>query len=182
MVFRRASIRDVIIIEPRVWEDERGFFLESFRRDTFKAHGISAEFVQDNFSRSRRGVLRGLHYQIKRPQGKLIRITAGKIFDVAVDLRHESPTFGRWVGLEVSADNKFMVWVPPGFAHGFYVVSDYADIIYKATDYHAPEWERTLIWNDKELGIGWPIATGRAPILSEKDAAGKPLRETEVYK
>ena len=152
-----TAIPDVMLVEPKVFGDERGFFFESWNRRALAAAGIDAEFVQDNHSRSRRGVLRGLHYQIEQPQGKLVRVVAGEVFDVAVDLRRSSPTFGRWVGVTLSAENRRMFWVPPGFAHGFVVLSESADFLYKTTDYWFPEHERTLLWNDPAVGIVWPV-------------------------
>lgn len=181
MQFTPLEIEDVVLITPRVFEDERGFFLESFREDRFVAAGIRAKFVQDNHSASSRGVLRGLHYQIQQAQGKLLRCTAGEIFDVAVDLRRSSPTFGRWVSAVLSAQNKQMLWVPPGFAHGFYVMSERAELLYKASDYYAPQHERSLLWNDPALGIPWPLVDGQPPILSKKDAEGAPLSQAETY-
>ena len=167
------------MVEPAVYGDDRGFFLESFNEKEMRKIGIDAHFVQDNHSRSGRNVLRGLHYQLSQPQGKLVRVVAGKVFDVAVDLRRNSPAFGKWAGVELSAENKRMFWLPPGLAHGFVVLSDFADFLYKATDYYAPQSERTLLWNDPNLGIEWPF-TGEA-ILSAKDADGKPLKVAEVY-
>lgn len=181
MEFKKSSIPDVIIIEPRVWEDDRGFFFESYRRDEFLSQGIAADFVQENLSRSRGGVLRGLHYQIRQSQGKLIRAISGEIFDVAVDLRRRSPTFAKWTGVTLSSENRLMLWIPPGFAHGFFVTGDHADVIYKTTDYFAPVWERTLLWNDPEVGIEWPMKEGRIPSLSAKDAAGTPLAKVEAF-
>jgi dTDP-4-dehydrorhamnose 3,5-epimerase len=180
MQFIRAQIPDVIQIDLKVSSDARGFFLESYQKTKFAEHGIFADFVQDNHSRSIRGVLRGLHYQIQQPQGKLVRVIAGEIFDVAVDIRKNSPTFGKWVGDYLSAENRRMIWVPPGFAHGFYVTGPEAEVIYKATDYYAPQWERTIAWNDPAIGIDWPIGDA-LPMLSPKDAAGKLLTEAEVY-
>jgi dTDP-4-dehydrorhamnose 3,5-epimerase len=174
-----TAIPDVKLIEPRVFGDARGFFFESYNRRTFADAGIDAEFVQDNHSRSRRGVLRGLHYQIQCAQGKLVRVTAGAVFDVAVDLRRGSPTFGRHVAIELSAENRQMLWIPPGFAHGFLVVSDEADFLYKTTDYWYAEHERTLLWNDASLAIDWPLAG--APIMNARDAAGTPLPGAETY-
>lgn len=174
-----TAIPDLKIIEPNVFGDERGFFFESWNARAFATEGISVPFVQDNHSRSARRVLRGLHYQIKQPQGKLVRVIAGEVFDVAVDLRRSSATFGKWVGATLSADNKRMLWIPPGFAHGFLVTSDYAEFLYKATDYYAPEHERTLAWNDRRLAIDWP--TDREPVLSRKDANGTPLADAETY-
>lgn len=175
-----AEISDVLEIRPRVFEDDRGFFLESFNHKTFAEQvGFAYSFVQDNHSRSMRGVLRGLHYQIQQPQGKLIRVVMGEIFDVAIDLRKHSPTFGQWVGYRISADRQNQVWVPPGFAHGFLVISDIAEVIYKTTDYYAPQYERCIAWNDPDLAIAWPLAI--EPILSPKDQAGRPLSGAEVY-
>ena len=175
-----TAIADVLIVEPKVFADERGFFFESFnRRDFAQATGIDAEFVQDNHSRSVRNTLRGLHYQIQHAQGKLVRVVAGELFDVAVDLRRKSPSFGKWVGNLLSAENKRMLWIPAGFAHGFVVLSETADFLYKTTDYWTPQHERTLLWNDPELGIAWPLAGD--PILAPKDQAGKRLAEAEVF-
>jgi dTDP-4-dehydrorhamnose 3,5-epimerase len=176
----QTELPDVLIIEPRVFEDERGFFYESFNRRVFAEMGVEADFVQDNHSRSRRNVLRGLHYQIKQPQGKLVRVTAGAVFDVAVDIRQGSSTFGQWVGVELSEANKRLLWIPPGFAHGFLAISECAEVLYKATDYWAPEYERTIVWNDPDLKIDWPLTEG-ALHLSAKDSAGQPLREAKVY-
>ena len=174
-----TAIPDVLVIEPKVFGDSRGFFLESWNQRAFAAAGIPAGFVQDNHSRSARNVLRGLHYQLRQAQGKLVRVIAGEIYDVAVDIRRSSPTFGRWVGLALSAENRRMVWVPPGFAHGFLVVSEAAEVLYKATDYYAPEHERAIAWNDPELAISWPLAG--QPVLSARDAAGTRLRDAEAY-
>jgi dTDP-4-dehydrorhamnose 3,5-epimerase len=175
-----TSVPDVIVVEPRVFGDARGFFMESWNRQAFARAGLDVDFVQDNHSRSRRGVLRGLHYQIVAPQGKLVRVAAGAVYDVAVDLRRSSPTFGRAVGLELSEANRRMLWIPPGFAHGFLVLSESADFLYKTTDYYRPEHERALKWNDPALGIDWPLE-GIEPVVSAKDAAGIPLRDAEVY-
>ncbi len=180
MKFIHTAIPDVVIIEPKVFADERGFFLESFQKQKFKEAGIQVEFVQDNHSQSRHGTLRGLHYQIQQPQGKLIRVIAGEIFDVVVDIRKHSPTFGKWVGEYLSADNKKSLWVPSGFAHGFYVTSLQAEVIYKTTDYYAPQWERSIIWNDPTINISWPLSS-QEPILSAKDELGKLLHEAEVF-
>jgi dTDP-4-dehydrorhamnose 3,5-epimerase len=175
-----TEISDVLIIEPRVFGDERGFFLESYNERAFtEKTGITAHFVQDNHSRSCQNVLRGLHYQIKQPQSKLVRAVVGTIFDVAVDIRKGSPTFGQWVGCLLSAENKRMFWVPAGFAHGFLVISEVAEVLYKATDYYAPEYERSILWNDPDLTINWPMAA--EPILSSKDQAGQPFASAEVY-
>lgn len=178
--FIKTSIPDVILIEPKVFEDARGYFFESYQKKRFAEAGIAWEFVQDNQSRSRRGTLRGLHYQIRQPQGKLVRVISGEIFDVAVDIRRGSPTFGKWVGDYLSAENKRMIWVPPGFAHGFYVTSPEAEVIYKTTDYYAPEWERTITWNDPTINIEWPISS-EPPLISKKDAAGILFLEAETY-
>jgi dTDP-4-dehydrorhamnose 3,5-epimerase len=175
-----TEIADVLVIEPKVFGDERGFFFESFNERAFaEATGMTPRFVQDNHSRSIRNTLRGLHYQIQLPQGKLVRAVTGEIFDVVVDIRRSSPTFGKWVGMRLSADNKKMMWIPPGLAHGFSVLSDYADFLYKTTEYWAPQHERTLLWNDPELAIAWPLAG--EPILAAKDKAGKRLSEAEVF-
>jgi dTDP-4-dehydrorhamnose 3,5-epimerase len=178
--FIKTDIPDVVIIEPKVFGDERGFFMETWQRKTFAANGIDYDFVQDNHSLSGKGILRGLHYQIKQPQGKLVRVTSGEVFDVAVDIRKGSPWFGKWVGVTLSAENKRQLWVPPGFAHGFYVVSDQAEFVYKCTDFYAPEYERCIIWNDNELGIEWPLDGGE-PLLSGKDLAGVGFGEAECY-
>jgi len=181
MEFTRTSIPDVIIFQPKVFGDERGFFMETFRADDFSAVGINGPFVQDNHSGSQQGILRGLHYQIHQVQGKLVRVIIGKIYDVAVDLRRSSPTVGCWAGAELSSENKKLIWIPPGFAHGFFVLSEWAEVVYKTTDYFAPEWERCLLWNDPSLEIEWPLLNGRPPILSEKDAHGKLFSETEQF-
>lgn len=181
MQFTPLGMSEVIHIQPKVFEDERGFFLESYHKERFEAGGIKANFVQDNHSASRQGVLRGLHYQIKQAQGKLVQVMVGEIYDVAVDLRRSSPVFGRCVDQILSSKKKNQLWIPPGFAHGFYVLSEWAEIHYKATDYYAPQWERTLLWNDPVLGIDWPLIDGGTPILSSKDAVGSPLAEAETY-
>lgn len=175
-----TQIPEVLLINSKVYQDARGMFFESYQKQSFAEAGIPFDFVQDNHSSSIGGVLRGLHYQIQQPQGKLVRVIAGEIFDVAVDIRRNSPTFGRWVGDYLSAENKRMIWVPPGFAHGFFVTSSETEVIYKATDYYAPEWERTIVWNDPTIGIDWPIGDV-FPILSPKDASGKLLTEADVY-
>lgn len=175
-----TSIPDVLIFEPQVFGDDRGFFMESFNARKFhELTGLERNFVQDNHSRSQKGVLRGLHYQIENAQGKLVRVTAGEVFDVAVDIRRHSSTFGKWVGVRLSAENKRMLWVPEGFAHGFLVVSDTADFLYKTTNYYAPAHERSILWNDPELGIDWPL--DGTPQLSGKDAAGALLKDAEVF-
>ncbi len=181
MEFIPTAIKDILLIKPRVFGDERGFFLETYREDQYRAAGIACVFLQDNHSGSRQGTLRGLHYQIQQSQGKLVRVIAGEIFDVAVDIRRSSPTFGRWVGEILSAENKLQMWIPPGFAHGFYVLSAWTEVVYKATDYYAPQWERTLLWNDPDIGVEWPLLDGRPPILSDKDIKGCPLKEAEVF-
>lgn len=176
-----TAIPDVLVIEPRVFGDARGFFYESFNQRAFdEAIGRRVEFVQDNHSRSIRGVLRGLHYQIEQPQGKLLRVTSGAVFDVAVDIRRSSATFGQWVGMELSADNNKQLWVPEGFAHGFLVLTDSADFLYKTTDYYAPEHERCIAWNDADLNIDWS-ALGIAPLLSKRDAVGASLRSANLF-
>ena len=175
-----TAIPEVLVLEPQVFGDSRGFFYESYNARKFEqATGLQVNFVQDNHSRSVRNVLRGLHYQIRQPQGKLVRVAQGSIYDVVVDLRRGSPFFGRWVGVELSAENRCQLWVPPGFAHGFVVTSDVAECLYKTTDYWAPEHERSLLWNDPELGIDWPLSG--PPILSGKDGAGMPLAQAEVF-
>jgi dTDP-4-dehydrorhamnose 3,5-epimerase len=177
--YKRLAIPDVVLFEPKVFGDERGFFLETFRQSNFDDLGVDAKFVQDNHSSSSKGVLRGLHYQIQKPQGKLVRVIAGEVYDVAVDLRKSSPTFGKHVGIHLSAENKRIFWVPPGFAHGFLVLSDMAEFVYKCTEYYAPEYDRSLLWNDPSLSIEWPI-TG-TPELSNKDIAGKLLDQAELF-
>ena len=181
MIVTPTAIPDVLLVQPAVHGDQRGFFAETWHDARNAAAGIRGPFVQDNHSRSVRHTLRGLHYQVRQPQGKLVRVVIGEIFDVAVDLRRSSPTFGRWVGVVLSDDNWRQLWVPPGFAHGFYVTSESADVIYKCTDYYAPEHERTLRWDDAEVGIAWPIPEGRPPLLSPKDAAGLALRKAPSY-
>lgn len=172
MTFEPTPLAGLYLLQPRVFGDERGFFLESWNAETFREAGFDLDFVQDNHSRSARGILRGLHFQTERPQGKLVRVTSGAVFDVAVDLRRSSPTLGQWYGVELSAANHRMLWVPPGFAHGFYVLSEYADFQYKCTDYYHPASEVTLAWNDAAVGIDWPLAAGEQPKLSAKDQAG----------
>jgi len=176
----KLDLPGLLVIEPKVFGDDRGFFYESYNERAFgEAIGPGFRFVQDNHSRSARNVLRGLHYQIQQPQGKLVRVTAGEIYDVAVDIRRSSPTFGKWIAAVLSASNKKMCWVPPGFAHGFLVVSEHAEVQYKTTDYWAPQHERCILWNDHDLGIPWPLKG--EPILSQKDRAGLPLKEAEVF-
>jgi len=181
MKFLSTEIKQVLIIEPKVYEDDRGFFMETFRANLLAENGINYQFVQDNHSGSKKNILRGLHYQIRHPQGKLVRAIRGEIFDVAVDLRRSSVTFGEWVGVTLSEVNKKMLWIPPGFAHGYYVLSDWAEIVYKATDYYAPESDRSIVWNDPDIAINWPISSCTEPLLSEKDRLGKRLKEAELF-
>lgn len=180
MKFTPLSIPEILLITPKVFRDERGFFFESWQQQVFADAGIRADFVQDNHSRSIKNVLRGLHYQIRQPQGKLIRVIVGEVFDVAVDLRRSSPTFGKWAGAVLSAENFQMLWIPPGFAHGFLVLSDIAEFVYKATDFYAPQYERTIRWNDPQIQIDWPLQ-GQTPILSTKDADGAAFQNAEVF-
>lgn len=181
MEFEPTAIPDVVLIRPKVFGDTRGFFFESWEERKFAAAGLPAKFVQDNHSRSTRNTLRGLHYQIQQPQGKLVRVVTGTVFDVAVDIRRSSPTFGRWVGATLSEDNHYMLWVPPGFAHGFVVLSDSADFLYACTDFYAPAHERAIQWNDPDLGVAWPLPAGSRPILSAKDAAAKRFRDADYF-
>ena len=176
-----TKLEGVVILEPRVFGDERGLFMERWNQKTFAELGLDLQFVQDNHSRSRQGILRGLHYQLQNPQGKLVRVTQGRVYDVAVDIRKSSSTFGQWVGVELSADNHRMFWVPAGFAHGFYVMSESADFQYKCTHFYAPEHERCIRWNDPTLAIDWPLVNGEAPQLSAKDAVGSLLDNAEVF-
>jgi dTDP-4-dehydrorhamnose 3,5-epimerase len=179
LIARPSSIPEVLIFEPKVFEDSRGFFFESFNERELADLGIKQRFVQDNHSRSRKNVLRGLHYQLQQPQGKLVRVVRGEVFDVAVDLRKSSPTFGKWVGATLSEENRRMFWIPPGFAHGFLVLSDHADFLYKTTDFYLPSAERTIVWNDADLRIQWPVTSDL--IISPKDAAGSRFREAETF-
>jgi len=181
MLFEPTSIPEVVLITPQVFGDDRGFFMETYQAQRFGAAGLPFIYVQDNHSSSQHGTLRGLHYQIRQPQGKVVRVLVGEIFDVVVDLRLWSTTYKQWLGIELTAKNKKQLWIPPGFAHGFYVLSDWAEVAYKATDYYAPEWERTLLWNDPIINITWPISKGEEPILSTKDGQGKLLSEADVY-
>jgi len=174
-----TSLKDVVVLEPKVFGDARGFFFEAYNETAFRELGLPTRFVQDNQSGSRKGVLRGLHYQLKQPQGKLVRVLQGEIFDVAVDMRRGSAQFGRWFGVTLSAENRKMLWIPPGFAHGFLVTSEFAEVAYKASDFYAPEHERSLLWNDPAIGIEWPLDA--EPTLSAKDAAGVPLAQAETY-
>lgn len=177
----QTTLPGVLVIEPKVFGDHRGYFLETWRADAFARAGVTLPFVQDNQSSSRQGVLRGIHYQVKQPQGKLVRVISGRVFDVAVDLRRSSPHFGRWCGVELTADNRRQFWVPPGFGHAFYVLSETAEFVYKCTDYYAPEHERSLKWDDPTVGIAWPLVAGVETVLSDKDRAGLPLDRAEVF-
>jgi len=181
MKFTPTKIPDVVVVEPKVFGDHRGFFMETWQAQVFAKAGIDQTFVQDNHSRSAHGILRGLHYQIKHPQGKLVRVISGEVFDVAVDIRKSSPTFGQWVGELLSADNRRMLWVPPGFAHGFYVLSEFAEFLYKCTELYAPEHERSILWNDPVLAIDWPLVNGVPPVLSAKDMNAPLLQHAEMY-
>jgi dTDP-4-dehydrorhamnose 3,5-epimerase len=181
MKYLDTAIPDVKILEPEVYGDERGFFMETFRAGEFQEITGAKPFVQDNHSKSSQGILRGLHYQLERTQGKLVRIVSGTVYDVAVDMRKNSATFGQWVGMELSAENKLQMWVPEGFAHGFYVVSDYAEFVYKCTDYYHPQSEVSVLWNDAALGIEWPLVNGTLPLLSNKDASGLPFAEAPNF-
>lgn len=181
MRFSPTAIPDVIVIEPKVFGDARGFNMEVYQSRLFSEAGIHENFVQDNHSGSRQGTLRGLHYQIRHPQAKLVRVIAGELFDVAVDIRRSSPTFGQWVGEYISAENRRQIFVPVGFAHGFYVLSDWAEVTYKVSDFYSPEWERSLLWNDPQLGIIWPILVGQPPTLSPKDAKGLGLDKADLF-
>ncbi|MEX1198742.1 MAG: dTDP-4-dehydrorhamnose 3,5-epimerase [Pseudohongiellaceae bacterium] len=183
MEVKATRIPDVLLLKPAVHGDERGFFMETWRQSLFDELVPGTQFVQDNHSKSRQGILRGMHYQLEQPQGKLIRVVSGEIYDVAVDLRADSRTFGESVGVHLSADNKQQLWVPPGFAHGFYVISETAEMVYKCSDYYAPDDEYTLLWNDPELEIDWPLVEGAGePVLSEKDRQGRALRDLPVYR
>ncbi len=181
MQFEATAIPDVVLVRPKVFGDPRGFFLESWEERKFAAAGLGMKFVQDNHSRSARHTLRGLHYQIEQAQGKLVRVVRGAVFDVAVDIRRGSPTFGRWVGVTLSEDNHQMLWVPPGFAHGFLVLSEFADFIYRVTDFWAPQHERAIAWNDPDLAIAWPLPPGTQPLLSAKDTTAASFRQAETY-
>ena len=181
MRFEPTALPDVLLLTPQVHGDQRGFFAETFRQDAFEAACGPYHFVQDNHSGSRRGILRGLHYQLHQTQGKLVRAAVGEVFDVAVDIRQGSPTFGKWVGAVLSAENRHQLWVPPGFAHGYYVISEWAEFLYKATNYYAPEWERSILWNDPAIGIEWPLVDGILPTLSNRDAMAPTLADAEVF-
>jgi dTDP-4-dehydrorhamnose 3,5-epimerase len=179
MEFERLAISDVVLVKPKIHGDARGLLMETWRADLFEAAGVEAAFVQDNHSRSNQWTLRGLHYQVKQPQGKLVRVTRGEVFDVAVDMRRSSATYGHWVGARLSDANGHMLWIPAGFAHGFLVLSETADFVYKCTDYYAPTHERTLLWNDQRISIEWPIPAGVEPLLSAKDRAGQAFAAAE---
>lgn len=181
MKIRHLSIPDVMVMEPAVFGDSRGFFMETFRDGFFRDQVADVCFVQDNHSGSSQGILRGLHYQIQQPQGKLVRVISGEVFDVAVDLRRSSPDFGKWVGETLSSENRKMMWIPPGFAHGFYVLSPVAEFVYKCTDYYAPEHERSIQWDDPDIGIQWPLKDGGRPVLSSKDEKGTLLKNAQVF-
>ena len=176
-----TAIPDVKILEPKVFGDDRGFFMETFRENWFRENVADVTFVQDNHSKSSQGILRGLHYQTEQTQGKLVRVTQGEVYDVAVDMRKDSPTFGKHVGVLLSAENKRQLWVPEGFAHGFYVITESAEFVYKCTDYYAPQFEQSVLWNDPGLEIQWPLVNGQAPLLSEKDKAGLLLANAPVF-
>lgn len=182
MDFERTAIPDVMLVRPKVFGDARGYFLESWEERQFARGGIPAKFVQDNHSHSGQHILRGLHYQIEQPQGKLVRVVTGSVFDVAVDIRRSSSTFGKWVGVVLSEANHYMLWMPPGFAHGYLVLSDSADFLYKVTDFWAPQHERAIRWDDPEIGVKWPLPAGVKPVLSAKDCTAAPLYEAEVYR
>ncbi|MEI7990132.1 MAG: dTDP-4-dehydrorhamnose 3,5-epimerase [Chloroflexota bacterium] len=179
MKFTPAKLNGILIMEPRFFQDERGFFTEMYQHQRFTEAGIPDAFVQDNLSGSRRGILRGLHYQVCKPQGKLVRVTAGEVYDVAVDLRSSSPTFGQWMGMYISANNHIQLWIPPGFAHGFYVLSEWAELLYKVTDFYAPEYEHTLLWSDVQVNIAWPLIG--TPLVSDKDQQGKSFVEADKF-
>jgi len=181
MKYTKLNIPDIILIQPQIFGDHRGFFMETFRDEEFRENVADITFVQENHSKSTQGILRGLHYQIKQPQGKLVRVISGKVFDVAVDIRKSSPFFGRWTGVTLSAEDKKMLWVPPGFAHGFYAISREAEFLYKCTNYYAPEYERIIMWNESSIAIDWPIIPGTSPILSQKDGLGSTLENAEVF-
>jgi len=176
----KTAIPEILIIEPKVYGDPRGFFMESYHQSKFAEVGIQNVFIQDNHSGSQQGTLRGLHYQLRQPQGKLVRVVVGEVFDAAVDIRQGSSTFGKWVGTVLSAENHRQLWIPPGFAHGFYVLSKWAELLYKVTDFYAPQWDRTILWNDPAIGIDWPLLDQQV-LLSQKDAAGVKLVDAEIY-
>ena len=181
MKYTKLNIPDIILIQPQIFGDHRGFFMETFRDGEFRKNVADITFVQENHSKSTQGILRGLHYQIKQPQGKLVRVISGKVFDVAVDIRKSSPFFGRWTGITLSAENKKMLWIPPGFAHGFYAISREAEFVYKCTNYYEPEYERSIMWNESSIAVDWPIIPDTSPILSQKDELGSTLKNAEVF-
>lgn len=181
MEFIPTIIPEVILIRPKVFSDPRGFFMETFQANEFEKAGLPVHFVQDNHSGSHRGTLRGLHYQIQQAQGKLVRVIAGEIFDVALDIRRSSPTFKKWIGIKLSLESREQLWVPGGFAHGYYILSEWAEILYKTTDFYAPNWERCIAWNDPEIGIEWPLINRQMPTLSPKDRLGKSLKDADYY-
>ena len=176
-----TELPGVVLLQPQLFNDTRGYFMEVYRQEAFKSLGLPCQFVQENQSGSGKGILRGLHYQIQQAHGKLVRVLVGEVFDVAVDIRRSSPTFKQWVGANLSADNKQQLWIPPGFAHGFYVLSDWAEVTYKVTTYYAPQWNRSIRWDDQDLGINWPISLGEQPILSASDANAPNLTEAEIF-
>ena len=176
-----TELPGVVLLQPQIFNDPRGYFMEVYRHQAFESLGLPAQFVQENQSGSKKGILRGLHYQIQQPQGKLVRVLVGEVFDVAVDIRRSSPTFKQWVGAYLSAENKQQLWIPPGFAHGFYVLSDWAEVTYKVTTYYAPEWNRSIRWDDPELGVNWPVVAGEQPLLSSGDAKAPYLQEAEIF-
>jgi dTDP-4-dehydrorhamnose 3,5-epimerase len=181
MQFIQTELPGIVLIEPTIFGDDRGYFMEVYHAQNFQESGINASFMQDNQSGSKQGTLRGLHYQIRHPQGKLVRVITGEVFDVAVDIRRSSATLGKWFGTRLSAENKRQIWIPVGFAHGIFVLSEWAELLYKVSDYYAPEWERTISWDDPVLGIHWPLKPGVQPILSDKDRHGLPLEKSELY-
>ena len=181
MEFTPSAIPEILLITPKILNDDRGFFTEVYRLDKFEAKGLHDPFVQENHSGSRQGILRGLHYQIRQAQGKLVYVVTGHIFDVAVDLRRSSPSFGTWVGNHLTAENKVQMWIPEGFAHGFYVLSEWAEVVYKITDFYAPQWERTLLWNDPDVNIEWPLIDEELPDLSAKDVEGDLINEADLF-
>lgn len=182
MEFIQVDLPGILLLKPTIFSDVRGFFMETYQEQLFINAGVPTIFVQENQSGSYKEILRGLHYQIEHVQGKLVRVVQGEVFDVAVDIRRSSPFFGKWIGMKLSSINKYSLWIPPGFAHGFYVLSNWAEVVYKTTDFYAPQFERTLAWNDSGINIDWPLIDGKTPILSAKDANGKLLKDAETYK
>jgi dTDP-4-dehydrorhamnose 3,5-epimerase len=181
MEFVKTRIPEVILMSPKTYGDDRGFFFETFREDQFRDFGLAPKFVQDNHSGSRQGVLRGLHYQIQHPQGKIVRAVVGEIFDIAVDIRKSSSTFGQWVGEYLTSENKKQLWIPQGFAHGLLVLSDWAEVVYKATDYYSPDFERSIVWDDADIKIDWPLKPGQTPTVSAKDSSGQNLKNADLF-